>query len=1493
MAYYENIVSSEESEKTIDKPIKIDPPKKAPKLKPMEYDVLPGNVKQRFTEDKNYYKGLDVEDYSNDYNKGNVVVGFGGVEALNQDRANQQGFLTQFGNMIGQAAIGEVVGGTIEGFGYIGEVGNIAKYISGEEVEFGNWLTDIGKDTREFSQDYMPIYQTNQSLDPNSSVLESMGDSGWWASNGVSVASSLSMLIPTGAATKALSMLGKELSVGLGAINKSLNIASKMGKYEKWMAKGITQAVISRHIENSMEASGVFNEQKKSLQSRINPKTGVYFTEDESNKLAGVAASSTYNSDWAMLIQDIPQYLALGKVFNPATMKMESKVAETLAKGVTSGWKAKALAGAGTFASEGAEESIQYYIAERGKLLSDLRAGLITEREYDRKTSEKIGDKEMLTSGLWGGLGGNIFQAAGKGTSELFKSKATRNAEENYASIQGDYIKRRGDSFKLMQKEVALADQTGDPARRQAAIDGSGANMAIDAVRNGKFAEYVESLQGMADMSQEEIAGFEQKMDTDLDSDLFKKYVPALIEQAHELRSSYLKHLNKNDPNIASKISFNDYYVKSFDNRARTVEKEIKEIKDSVPNSKNLTSYYKDRFDTTNELLSLKRANAVHESAIKNTDSEFAKGNRKELIEKNNKLISELSNKMLEFEKNDPRTHDEKNKDKLIGAGLEVSTEDLITKSAESILLSDSINLMQKDSIKLQDKDYQKELRDKEIANSIDRIASKEELEQAESNLKENDAEVEKEKKQLLLDKKKKSLENAEKRKLAKSNQEQHPPVLKKETDEKAELNPVVVPNASISKVSIIEDEQSSEESDINKASSEKEEVLKSKSLSSFLNIGMSGIFGKNGKNYTELMLNGKGKIGMKVSVVNTKGQYATGVPSNVLKAILDFDNGVLNPNVYNYLPLKAIFDKQDGDLESDEKSAYLGGRIEVSNPEKREAYEALWVKDYAIRIAIIDHILANKTFETTVAAQYGGRVTRSPLIDGLVPENNIADLQQVKVLTDERFDLNGELPTSAQVVETIESRLMYTDEYGVLNNINGEKSLEYLGREMTLPLLVGSESSAVPMRGALFLSTVKADGTLFPLKLNVKRHTRSEAEIIAELLVSIVKKDNTGSTSLSLINNETGIRDKIIGTMGAELDAMLSEDPSVSEIINLFTYVDPNTKGKASELFIEKAWIKDESGKWVKDNSQDVITFAKEKITNKSLFNQDKLVEFLVNTKRRQFNIDLWQESPAYREYAIQSGLINTDSVVNAPLFTGNTGMYIKAPATSISKKRPDLKNLVANPLETKSKRIQKTKDYGIKTAKDSKGKFEGIYYDKSGSGVQILRDTIELVKQEINNRYENETSKTPLAEKPIKTKPTENVKKSMDAGLSLFDAPVDVSENVKKEIKKEIKEEFKKDVKKEDVIEKAEVIEDWKSLFGVNSLDLANETAVKQDNLDESSLDKVNNSLNEVDKIAVPDIETTSYKINSNDPELSNLEEDYDSLSYLFNNFEDDQGC
>ena len=99
---------------------------------------------------------VDPTEYAK-YLDSNVHPEFG-IEYLNDRRAQAQGSGEQFVNMLNQAIVGEIIGGTVEGVGYLLDLKQYGDLLRGTEQDFGNWFSDIGKDIKAWTQEVSPVY---------------------------------------------------------------------------------------------------------------------------------------------------------------------------------------------------------------------------------------------------------------------------------------------------------------------------------------------------------------------------------------------------------------------------------------------------------------------------------------------------------------------------------------------------------------------------------------------------------------------------------------------------------------------------------------------------------------------------------------------------------------------------------------------------------------------------------------------------------------------------------------------------------------------------------------------------------------------------------------------------------------------------------------------------------------------------------------------------------------------------------------------------------------------------------------------------------------------------------------------------------------------------------------------------------------------------------------------------------------------------------------
>ncbi len=1153
---------------------------------------------------------VDLEDYRKYL--GEDIYTHTGVESLNKSRAINQPWHHQAANMLGQVVVGELIGGTVEGLGYLLDMKGMYDIAHGQEEEWGNWLSDIGKGLRETAQEGMPIYQ----VDPGGF---NPGDSGWWFSNGVSVASSLSMLIPSMGAVKGLSMLGKGVSKAAGLINKSLDVASNMTKQARWASTGISQAIVSRHIENSMEASGTFESYKAEKLNQIDPQTGVEFTEERATQLAADAAASNYRLGWAMLAQDIPQYLALGKVFNPRTMKMESALKKASGAGKVSkmGKFGQVAKGAGiTFVSEGLEESYQYYIAERGRLLSELQAGLIDEEEYQQELKSRVGDEEMLTSAFWGGLGGNIFQAAGKGTSELFKSKTQRENEKNYAKMQGDFLNKRGEAFKLMQQELAAADESGDPARREAAIADMMLSMTIEAITLDKYDQHIETLNNTMNMSKEERDAFAKEQGIELNQELFKEYVPKAVKKSKEIKEIYDNHFKRNDANVTSHLTRNDVQILQFEEAISKDTKDIESLKEAVPGQEKMSRQTKTIEDNKTKISALKMANAVHKQHASKSEKKdsFYNKNRESLIAENDKKIKELEKDIEKQTKDlENREGPEKAADSRYGSGYKSAQDAIMDKLVNSAMLSDGVVYRQNENVELKKESYQKELKSKQFGFIINkRLVDDKSAEKLREEINESDFTAD-QKEALLkqVDSKLKVLTDEAAVDKAAADKEKADEDLAKAQAEKQKENPgKIVDNGKTGNIeNVLDDPLADEGADLDGQNLDTDEYILSKESANSVGLldELSGTEGLD--NYKTWSENGESKIGQEITY-ELEFDY-TGNDPKILGAIAAYeamgDSPVVTQELIDYLPIKARVNKS--------AHTFIPTRT-ANNPRFDELVQE--------RKAILELLFAGKEAKTEITHTSGGSIVQD-LGDrtGKVPEYSVSDLQQIASNEDVTF--------------------MVTNEEGELVDTNKDFVNDFGRYRMS----VGKDTNGNPMpyRGGVFMVVKKADGTLFPMKLSINKNTAEQAEVLADLILASMVSDNKDgkssvsyNTPLPLLPED--LRSKIKSVMGLEIE-VLGEEAKLIDIINMFAYVSDATSGYTSQLYTKKGVLHfGVEGKTIntenKNNSE----------------SRAELVDFLTNTKRRQFSLELYNRFPKYHDFIIDNKIVSTNSTITEPLF-------------------------------------------------------------------------------------------------------------------------------------------------------------------------------------------------------------------------------------------------
>ena len=449
--------------------------------------------------------GFTNEDIQRDAELGISLSPYNTEDELNAARAKAQGNLTKFGNFLMQAGVGEVVLGSLEGFGNIAD--GIINTFTGDNYGV-NPYTKFMTEARENLKNKYRIYRR----DPNASW--DMGDFGWWMDNAVSAASTASLLIPAAGWARGLSMIGKVsgasrtlsglsrwASRGLAGVGKAGNVGNKFGalraaagkanRIERTINNGasiIGTAILSRAGEGYMEAKSIYDDvytnSKENLDNMPdeefikfltnNPEFDGMSKDDIAKEIARKSAQTTFWNDYAMLLMDIPQFKALGKLWGRTTRRASTaseRIAAENARRTLAGKSAEDLIKDNLW--NRTKDGLRYALKNPkqslvamnlGEGFEEVYQGIQTEkgmevaqRYFDpamtsRSLSSYLSDGSIWEQGFWGILGGVVFNKVGRGIKAT--DKAIRGAWNKKHMSAKDYERWKRSNSKVSVEQL-------------------------------------------------------------------------------------------------------------------------------------------------------------------------------------------------------------------------------------------------------------------------------------------------------------------------------------------------------------------------------------------------------------------------------------------------------------------------------------------------------------------------------------------------------------------------------------------------------------------------------------------------------------------------------------------------------------------------------------------------------------------------------------------------------------------------------------------------------------------------------------------------------------------------------------------------------------------------------------------------------------------------------------------------------------------------------
>lgn len=308
--------------------------------------------------------GLDDDEFEKRIDKGISLSPYFTKNEMTKIKADSQSVLEQTGNALMRIGLGEIF------YGVIGGIFNIADGLVNSITGSYTYQDPIAKffnEQKERIDKKYEIYRKNPDNPFN------ISDFGWWADKAVSIATSLSLMLPAAGWAKGVSMLGKIPMIGKvgkaatkgiakgyvktigNKVTSSANKISRLRSMEGQINKadkalrnflGYTgTAALSRAGENQIEANSVYNIVKEDALENIqgmieadkangtnefekflenNPELKGLSVEEIANEIANNAADKTFYGDWAMLLSDIIQFRAVGGLASNAIKRIST-----------------------------------------------------------------------------------------------------------------------------------------------------------------------------------------------------------------------------------------------------------------------------------------------------------------------------------------------------------------------------------------------------------------------------------------------------------------------------------------------------------------------------------------------------------------------------------------------------------------------------------------------------------------------------------------------------------------------------------------------------------------------------------------------------------------------------------------------------------------------------------------------------------------------------------------------------------------------------------------------------------------------------------------------------------------------------------------------------------------------------------------------------------------------------------------------------------------
>lgn len=390
-------------------------------------------------------------------------------KSLNNELARAQGTFTKFGNALAQTVVSEVGLGTLKGLSDLVDV--VGQITGSSDHDYSNPVSQFLEQKQEQFKEFAPIYVEDGVNIANGGLF----NAGWWASNLPSIASSLTLLIPSSGIVKGLSYLGKAFNIGANT-RTGIRALGKFFKLEK-VAKlasnpkvvGIANmalengmnALLQRTMENYQEARGVYSDMYNEAKTTLGNMSDAEYTQwvknhqdklqdvdfnnrDEAAKaIARKSADEDFRNNYVNIVSDVIQMYALRNAFGGKAMedigrgaanKVQRAVLRDAAKAAgqevkenlwtktkdnTVDFLFKSKLAVAAQLGEGIEEGVNTISQLEGMDTGRVLLGTSDGSSFDSRLKSYAKSPQLWESMFWGVLGGVVFEAGGSKFNQL------------------------------------------------------------------------------------------------------------------------------------------------------------------------------------------------------------------------------------------------------------------------------------------------------------------------------------------------------------------------------------------------------------------------------------------------------------------------------------------------------------------------------------------------------------------------------------------------------------------------------------------------------------------------------------------------------------------------------------------------------------------------------------------------------------------------------------------------------------------------------------------------------------------------------------------------------------------------------------------------------------------------------------------------------------------------------------------------------------------